>query len=118
VDVEVTAGQWLPDLYPQAQVIHLPGHSVGQCGLWLPRERLLFGGDVLLHYPWGLGLPLRLFSHDWAAAQAALGVVAHLEVHHLLVGHGRPLLGQAGQVVHKLWRSLHDERISVLDGTP
>jgi glyoxylase-like metal-dependent hydrolase (beta-lactamase superfamily II) len=105
VDVVVTDGQLLPDIYPQAQVIHLPGHSVGQCGLWLPRPRILLGGDVLMNL-WGLQLPLRLFSADWMATQAAIGVVAQLEVHHLLLGHGRPLLDIAYQSVNHLWRQI------------
>jgi glyoxylase-like metal-dependent hydrolase (beta-lactamase superfamily II) len=105
VDVEVVDGQLLPDLYPHAQVIHLPGHSVGQCGLWLPRPRILFGGDVLMNL-WGLQLPLRWFSSDWTVTQAAVGVVAQLEVHHLLLGHGRPVFDTAYLSINRLWRQM------------
>ena len=32
----------------KAQVLHLPGHSVGHCCFWFPEEELLFSSDICL----------------------------------------------------------------------
>lgn len=32
----------------KAQVLHLPGHSVGHCGFWFPEEDFLFSSDICL----------------------------------------------------------------------
>ncbi len=95
VDVELTDQQTLDEVLPGAQVIHLPGHSHGHIGLYLPEEKTLIGGDVLLHLPWGLTLPLRPVSPDWAAVKASIRTAAALPLENLLLGHGAPILGGA-----------------------
>lgn len=95
VDVELSDGQTLDEVATGAQVIHLPGHSHGQIGLYLPEEKTLIGGDVLMHLPWGLTLPLRPASPDWVAVKASIRKVAELPLENLLLGHGTPILGGA-----------------------
>jgi glyoxylase-like metal-dependent hydrolase (beta-lactamase superfamily II) len=57
------AGTALGEIYSGLEVVHLPGHSAGQVGFWLPSVRLLLGGDVLTHFvPWRLTLPLASYS--------------------------------------------------------
>lgn len=94
VDVELIDGQTLQDA-AGAQVLHLPGHSHGHIGLYLPEERTLIGGDLVMRMPWGLTLPLRAASPDWAAVKQSIQKAADLPLENLLLGHGAPLLGGA-----------------------
>lgn len=94
VDVELVDGQTLPEA-AGARVIHLPGHSHGQIGLYLSEEKTLIGGDVVIHWPWGLALPLRPASPDWAAVKQSIRKAAELPLDNLLLGHGAPILGRA-----------------------
>lgn len=102
VDRCVEEDDVLDDVAPGARVVHLPGHTPGQAGLWLPRERVLFGGDVALRLlPWRLSLPFAAFTTDMAAAIASIERAAALEPDHLALGHGPPLDARAGSW---LWR--------------
>lgn len=53
IDVPLTDGQELP-FWGGLRVVHLPGHSVGHCGFWSERHRLLFSADLFASY---LGFP-------------------------------------------------------------
>ena len=85
-----------------AQVVYLPGHSYGQIGLWLSAQRILIGGDVMMHLPWGLIPPMRMVSPDWPAALKSIRKVAELKPEALLLGHGRPILSAASAQVERL----------------
>jgi glyoxylase-like metal-dependent hydrolase (beta-lactamase superfamily II) len=37
----------------ECRLVHLPGHSPGHCGVWLPAERILIGADAAM----GRGIP-------------------------------------------------------------
>lgn len=102
VDVEVRDGQKLNRVLPNLQVIHLPGHSPGQAGYYLPESRILIGGDVMFSLPFGLRMPFRAPSPDWEAAKQSVRRVARMDVLVLCVGHGRPRLGNADIPVEKL----------------
>src|SRR5262249_6322556 len=99
VDVELRGDDALDQILPGARCIHLPGHSFGQVGLWLPDEKTLLGGDVMFRFPWGLGMPLRPPSSDWAQAKASIKKVAQMGVTNLGIGHGAPLLGDADEKI-------------------
>ena len=92
---EVEEGEVLSAVREDLTVIHLPGHSPGQVGFWLPKERVLLGGDVAMHLlPW-LHLPLGAYTPDMAEAKRSILKVAKLKPHTLGVGHGAPLIGDA-----------------------
>ncbi|XWX03657.1 MBL fold metallo-hydrolase [Aggregatilineales bacterium SYSU G02658] len=95
VDVELTDEQIIEGIAAGAQVRHLPGHSHGHIGLYLPAEKTLIGGDVVMHLPWGLTPPLRAASPDWAAVKASIRKAAELPIENLLLGHGAPIIGGA-----------------------
>ncbi len=95
---ELAEGERLDELYPGLSVVHLPGHSPGQIGFWSENERLLIGGDVMMHLPWGLTMPIRAFTHDWDEAKRSLRKVAGLKVDKLALGHGGPLERTAAKV--------------------
>ncbi len=106
VDVEVRDNQILGDIFPNLTVIHLPGHSDGQIGFWLPDEKLLIGGDVMMHMPFGMIMPTRLASPDWTAAKKSIKRVAEMGLNALCVGHGRPVMQDAHIKINKLAQRL------------
>ena len=61
---EVEEGDVLGIIRDDLSVVHLPGHSPGQVGFWFRDERVLLGGDVMMHVtPW-LQLPLAWYTPD------------------------------------------------------
>lgn len=108
VDVELEDGDVLDDLLPGLTVVHLPGHSYGQVGYWLPESRVLIGGDVMFSSPFGLRMPLRAPSPDWQAAKDSIRKVAEMNVRILCVGHGSPVMGDADVAIEKLVKRIND----------
>lgn len=106
VDVELRDQQVLGDIMPNLTVIHLPGHSYGQVGFWLPDERLLIGGDVMFNTPLGMTMPFRVASPDWAEAKRSIKRVAGMDVKAICVGHGRPVLQNAHERIANLAQRL------------
>ena len=46
--VPITDGQILDFGSVKAEVLHMPGHSVGHCCFWFPNEELLFSSDICM----------------------------------------------------------------------
>lgn len=105
VDVEVREGDVLDDVLPGLRVVELPGHSYGQVGYYWPARKVLFGGDVMMHFPWGLAMPLRMVSPDWDAAKASIRKVSQMDIDILCVGHG-PVIRQGAQAKVRAYLSL------------
>lgn len=103
IDTELDGGEVLHDILPGLEVIHLPGHSYGQCGFWMPEQRALIGGDVIARF-FGrrLSLPFRAASPDWEAARRSVYRVAELAPDVLVLGHGVPLRSGAAAAVQGL----------------
>lgn len=64
-------------------LIHLPGHTAGQTGVFVPQERVVFTGDNIFY-------KLQAFLHDadpfgWLQSLERLG---ELDVDHIVPGHG------------------------------
>jgi glyoxylase-like metal-dependent hydrolase (beta-lactamase superfamily II) len=90
VDQEVKEGD---EAIPGWTVVELPGHSYGQVGYWRASDRVLLAGDVMMHIPiFGLTMPLRPVSPDWAAVKRSIRKVADLGVRVLGLGHVAPLI--------------------------
>lgn len=106
VDETPEDGNVLNSIAQGATVILLNGHSHGQIGLWLPQERTLIGGDVMMRFPWGLSLPLRPPSVDWQAVKKSVHRVDALGVQTLCLGHGAPLVGNATPAIQALAQKL------------
>lgn len=102
VDLEVRDGDRLDDVLAGLRVVELPGHSHGQIGFYWPARKLLFGGDVMMHLPWGLTLPLRAVSPDWQAVKESIRKVSRMDVEILCLGHGDVLQTGAGAKVSAL----------------
>lgn len=92
----------LQDL-PFIEAIYLPGHSYGQCGFYLPDEGVLICGDTFMHL-FGLRFPLRAVSPDWQAVQDSIRKVAALKPEILCFGHGKPIMGNAGDSINTFMR--------------
>lgn len=103
VDHELVDGAPLDEVAPGARVVHLPGHTPGQAGVWLPDRRFLIGGDVALHLlPGRLSLPFAAFTSDMAQAVTSVGRAAELRPQGLGLGHGPPLRGGAAERLRRL----------------
>ena len=100
VEREVDDGSPLDDVAPGAVAVHLPGHTPGHAGIWLPRQRLLLAGDLAFHFlPWRLTLPFAAFTSDMAEALRSLERAAAFEPACLGLGHGSMLrTGAAAQL--------------------
>lgn len=105
VDREVADDETLDEIAPGARVVHLPGHTPGQAGLWLPDRRFLIAGDVALHLlPWRLSLPFAAFTSDMDDAIASVERAASLTPLGLGLGHGPPLRSRATTKLRQLLR--------------
>jgi len=91
VDVDLADGDTLDQIVEGLQVVHLPGHSHGQVGYYLPQDKVLIGGDVMMRIGGSLRMPLRAVSPDWTAVKQSIRRVAELDVEILCLGHGKPL---------------------------
>ncbi|TFU14494.1 MBL fold metallo-hydrolase [Thermus tengchongensis] len=67
------------------RVVALPGHTLGQVGLF--REGVLIAGDALR----GKGLPPKFINEDHALAQKTVRKILDLGVERVYIGHGGPL---------------------------
>lgn len=103
VDRALRGGERLHAVRSDARVVHLPGHSRGQIGLWFEDERLLLGGDVVTRFvPWRLTLPLAAYTQDLPEAIRSIRAVAAMSVETLGVGHGGALVGDAEAFLNRL----------------
>ena len=103
---ELHEGEILDEVYSGLSVVHLPGHTPGQLGLWSEEQGFLIGGDVMMHLPWRLTLPFRAFTTDWQEAKRSVEKVAALKVKTLCLGHGEPYIGNATAQVDEVVRRL------------
>ena len=90
----VADGDMLEDVFGGLQVIATPGHSPGHISLWQPQKRILITGDVVMHLPWGIRLPIAAFTPDMDEDRRSLSRIAALDAEIVCFGHGRPLHGK------------------------
>lgn len=77
------------------EVVHLPGHSMGQIGLWQESSKTLIGGDVMMRLANRLTMPIKAFSVDWEETKKSILKVGALKPDSLYLGHGKPYIGNA-----------------------
>jgi hydroxyacylglutathione hydrolase len=96
------------------EVMHLPGHTPGQIGLWRESDRLAIVSDaVFVWNPFSIaGLPGRVrlppppIRPDDAAARATMRKIAALDPAAVWLGHYGPL---TGDVAEQLNRAAEDD---------
>ncbi|MBI5670493.1 MAG: MBL fold metallo-hydrolase [Chloroflexi bacterium] len=106
VDRELTGGDTLDEILPGLEVVETFGHSPGHVAFWWPDKRLLFAGDVVMHLPWTLALPIAAFTQDMAEEKRSVLKIADLNPDILCPGHGRPITGGAGAALRRLAQRL------------
>ena len=84
------------------QVIHAPGHTLGNIALYGPDRGILFCGDTIfngnpLSGRGGIQPPPRVVSLDAAQAEASARELANLPAEMVCFGHGEPILERAGE---------------------
>ncbi|MCA9836975.1 MAG: MBL fold metallo-hydrolase [Trueperaceae bacterium] len=99
---ELEAGQSLHELFDGLELLHLPGHSWGHSGFYLAKQKLLIGGDVMMHLmPW-LTRPLAAYTADMAQADKSIRLVNSLGLDALAVGHGAAIMKDAATAITRL----------------
>lgn len=67
-----------------------PGHDMGALMFYNPEHGILISGDALWEYGFGLVMPLEIDPTALPATRATLDVIAGLDVHLIIPGHGEP----------------------------
>lgn len=98
VDERITGDRWFDQGNRRAAVVHIPGHSDGHVGVWLPGPRALIAGDAIMGYgirncDGSLLYPPQFFSR--AFYEATLDRVEAMDVDILLCAHEAPMTGTA-----------------------
>lgn len=96
------ASEAIPEVLEGLEVVHLPGHTAGQIGFWLPRESILIGGDVMMNIMGRLTQPFKAFTPDLVESRKSILKVSNLQLKTLALGHGPVITKDANKSVKKL----------------
>lgn len=102
VDRELEDGDEV-DIGGGAQVLHVPGHTLGSVALFIPKHRMLFAGDAAVSAI-GLGPPagpFAMFNEDSEQAVHSFKRLAELDFDRAFFGHGKPLDGEASTLFRR-----------------
>ncbi|MEZ4629961.1 MAG: MBL fold metallo-hydrolase [Deinococcales bacterium] len=110
VQRELKDAELLAEAYEGLEVVHLPGHSPGQIGLWIPSEQLLIGGDVMMNVAGRLTQPIRAFTPNPQEARRSIEKVGRMKLEKLALGHGPAILSGADAKVGELLRRLERQK--------
>jgi glyoxylase-like metal-dependent hydrolase (beta-lactamase superfamily II) len=99
VDRIVEDGEVLAEVLGGLRVVATPGHAPGHLAFWQPQARLLFCGDVLMHFR-GLRLPIAVGTVDMAENRRSIRTLAALQPRMICFGHGVPLRRAAAETLH------------------
>ena len=101
------------DVPGRPRVVHVPGHTAGQCALHLESRSVLFSADALCTVDGLTGrpgptLPPEFVTEDSAQALSSLSRLERLEAGIMLPGHGEPWhdgVGEAVRLARQSWAS-------------
>ena len=99
VDGELRDGDVVP-VAGGLSVVHLPGHTPGEIGLYSAARGIVFTGDAMMNIL-GLRLPLNMSTHDPAQARESVRKLAALDFEVALPGHGHPVVGRASEKIRE-----------------
>ena len=86
------------------RVIHVPGHTAGECMLHLENRSVLFSGDAIVTLNLLTGehvaprVPYRRVNDNDRLARYSVAMLEELGRFKMLPGHGRPWTGTVGEV--------------------
>lgn len=106
VDRTIAGGDRLAEVMGGLEVVSTPGHSPGHVVYWQPEKRILFCGDVLMHFFARLSLPFRMATPDMDENIRSIGRVVALEPEVVCFGHGPPLTQGAAEAVRRFARKV------------
>ena len=106
------------DLIPfpvEVRVVHLPGHTPGSIGLYLPEKKVVIVGDALQHkFGWRLYPPAPGVTSCPSTAMRSLEKLLTLNFNTICFGHFPPLRKEArGALHHLIERSSPPDSISM-----
>lgn len=96
--------------------LHTPGHTPGHISLFRERDQALIAGDAfvtvkqeslykVITQEVEISGPPKYFTTDWEAARHSVRMLANLEPHAAVTGHGRPISGnKLREHLHRLAR--------------
>jgi len=92
------------DVPGRPRVIHVPGHTTGQCALLLESRRVLFSADALVTYDLLSGKPGPAVAPDFVnvdcqQALESLSAIEHIDASIMLPGHGDPWRAEVREAV-------------------
>ncbi|GAB4574555.1 MAG: hypothetical protein Kow0077_21720 [Anaerolineae bacterium] len=93
----LTEGDVIDEVMGGLHVLYTPGHSHGHVSFWQPERRVLFCGDVMMHFVRRLTQPFAPFSVDMAENRRSIRRVVALDPAVVCFGHGPPLTAGAGE---------------------
>ena len=76
-------------LFPEAEVIHCPGHTYGSIAVYLPAQRTIIVGDALKNTFGKVLLPFS--SQDRKLAKKSVERLLELDFDTIFFGHGTPI---------------------------
>ncbi len=86
IDVPLADGDELP-FWGGLRVVHLPGHTLGHCGFFSARHRVLFCGDLIACYRPTAGVPPPIFNSAPELIPASLEKAARLGAQFIVPQH-------------------------------
>jgi glyoxylase-like metal-dependent hydrolase (beta-lactamase superfamily II) len=91
------------DISGGIQVIHVPGHSLGQVALLVKDEGVLIAGDLCANF---FGLALSPVHEDPALAVESIGKVASFHFDKAVFGHGSPIMKDADTAIRGFYEEV------------
>jgi len=106
IDHPIADGDELP-FWGGLRVVHLPGHTLGHCGFWSERHRLLFCGDLVAMYGRWTMKPPRFLNVAPALIPASIHKAAALRPRLVVPNHTRGGLSLETMAVRLCERAAH-----------
>jgi len=72
------------------RALSAPGHDMGALVFYNPEHRILISGDALWENGYGFVMPAEIDPSALPAARATLEMLAGLDIHTVIPGHGEP----------------------------
>jgi glyoxylase-like metal-dependent hydrolase (beta-lactamase superfamily II) len=86
IDVEINDGDELP-FWGGLRVVHLPGHTIGHCGFYSAKHRLLFSGDLWVRFLMKTQTSPAIFSDNVTLVPASMRKARTFAARWIIPGH-------------------------------